>query len=652
VTSRISQVIGRIVMALCALVPWIAITDGLERTVVTATAFIIGAARVGMSQSSYNRAGASCLGLALPLVPWIGAHVLLVPVLAFFALRSSSQSGVLDDSNAGATGIRWISPFLGFLFGTVLGELVCATGLGGALPVGVFAEVRVDGVMRAIDLARAIFEVHLPTVAMAVRVLCAALVISWFASSSDTVHAFVKWLKRGCVVLALYAVGQYLAARYSGNLASAGVFWKLPNQTPLWDSLGRPSGLVTDPNALGVVLALTLWIVFLVQIPERLGRLWSALLVIAGVVSGSRTFLVSIALLLPLMAWYQGRKKLLWGALGAAFLAVVLVTSLDRYSGLVAQLVASEGLPMGVRRGVAALSLVRLEETFMSRGIFLDLASALGAGHWFFGVGADRFIDYVPLVGAELNVVRGWKDNSNNLYVGIITELGIAGACLFIIALFGRRVRCVESQLYSQRKVVNRSRKVCALWCVMMLGIVACTGPHTDFIEVLLLVGCLVAITTEPRCVSARVVCGTACAAVVLGVIASWHHEQGVYGWGTSATGATRWLSHSAKISARCERTPQGGSRAILLLRPQYIPQSEPLRVVLRVAAQASQEYFFRSSEVREVVVSCSIEDENLTSEEIFVYVSTSPAWSPYRAWPRVSGDRRILGVQQVVRTG
>jgi hypothetical protein len=496
---------------------------------------------------------------------------------------------------------------------------------------------------------------------LAQRVLCAALLISFFSGNSkvdsessngEMTLAFVKWLKRGTLILALYVLGQYLVALYSGGMASSAQFWRLPNQTALWDSLGRPSGLVTDPNALGLVLAFTLWIAFLVPVPGRLPGLWSALLIIAGVVSGSRTFLLSIGLLLALSAWAKQRRKLLWGALSAAILAVIMTTLLDSYSGIVGQLVASDNLPMGLRRGVAALSLYRLEETFMSRGIFFDLASAIGGGHWLFGVGADRFIDYVPLVGAELNLVRGWKDNSNNLYVGIITELGIVGACVFITAILGRRVRYAVPQVESQRVRLNHSGKVSALWCLVMLGVVACTGPHTDFIEVLLLVGCLVAITTEQRSLSARLTGGVACAALTLGIIASWHHEQGVYGWSDSATGATRWLSHRARIAGRCQRGPDGGSRVVFLFRPQYIPQSEPLRVVLTVAAQTSQEYLFRSSEVTEVAVSCSLEDDNLTSEQVFVNVSTSPAWSPYRAWPRVSGDRRILGVQQIVRVG
>jgi hypothetical protein len=654
VTSWISQVVGRLVIALCAMASWVAITDSLERLVVTATTFAVVVARGGLSRSSYDHVAARCLGLALPLVPWVGAQVLLVPVLAFFGLRPAQSDVLADSKGEGASG-AWIALFLGFIVGTVLGELARAIGLIGAAPVGGLADVRIDGVMRATDLVRAALEVQLPTWTMAVRVLCVVLVISFFSYSSETIHAFVKWLKRGCVVLALYVVGQYLAARYSGSLASSGVLWRLPNQTPLWDSLGRPSGLVTDPNALGVVLALSLWIAFLVPAPKRPGWLWSALLVVAGIVSGSRTFLISIALLLPLIAWCEQRRKLLWGALSAAALAIVCTTLLDRYSGFVGQLVASEGLPMGVRRGVAALSLLRLEETFMSRGVFIDLARAIGAGHRLFGIGAGRFIDYVPLVGAELNLVRGWKDNSNNFYIGILTELGIVGASLFMVAILGRRVRVTEPPVHSMSDTARGAKRTCAVWCLVMLGILGCTGPHTDFTEVLLLFAFLAAVTTEVRPVIGKISLmlpfrAAVCAAVLLGGIASGHHEQGVYGWGNTTTGATRWLSHSASVLARCERNPEGSSRAALLLRPQYIPQSEPLRVVLRVAGQEPQEFSFQSSDAREVTVPCSLAKSDLASEEVFVHIVTSPAWSPYRAWPRVSGDRRILGVQQVFR--
>lgn len=683
-TSRIFKVLGRLGIALFALAAFVTITDKVEQIVVTVAVFVVVAARVSLGHGSYDRLLASCMGLALPIVPWLGKHVLLVPLLTFFALRSL-QIGAPIDSKGEKTGIAWVMPFLSFLFGTVLGELFRSTGLGDTAwtvsQSGHLTGVRIDGVMRVADLIRALLDVHVTTWGMGVRVLLAALLISWFSSNIVARQAFVRSLARGCVILAVYATGQYLAARYSGSLASSGVFWKLPNQTDLWDSLGRPSGLVSDPNALGVVLALALWISFLSHSAARLSWLWSVLLSIAGIVSGSRTFLISLALLLFLIAWYQGRRKLIWGALSSAAAAVVITTLLDSYSGLVGQLVASESLPVGVRRGVAALSLMRLEETFMSRGVFIDLAGAIGKGHWIFGVGADRFIEYVPLVGAELNLVRGWKDNSNNLYVGIVTELGLVGAVLFILTIIGRRVRIAEPQVeqhpHLTRDVTKEAWKVCAVWCLVMLGILGCTGPHTDFIEVLVLVAYLVAVTTEqgnlpqrlrcclPRDFWGRISGSTPCTVmsavtlavvtvvwVALGFIASWHHEQGVYGWVNTTTGATRWLSHSATIAAQCRRGAQGESRVVLLLRPQYIPQSEPLRVLLTVSGQEPQEYLFRSSDVREVTALCSIGNTDQESEETFVHVSTSPAWSPYRAWPRVSGDRRILGVQQVMRAG
>lgn len=640
-----------------------ATADGLEQVAVAAVAVIVAVSSVGLSRSRYDLMGARCFGLALPIVPWIGPYLLLASGLFFFALRPA-QSAALLDSTPRTAGLLWIMPFLGLLVGTLVGETISAAGLLGPQSAGVLSQVRIDGLMRATDLIRALLEVHLPTWAISARVLFAGLVVSFFSSNSEAMRGFVMWLRRGCAVLALYVIVQYLTARYSGSMAIPWVLWKLPNQTPLWDALGRPSGLVTDPNALGVVLALTLWIAFLLPTPERpswpglwpgLSGLWSGLLLVAGFVSGSRTFLLSIALLLALLVWRERRGRLLWSALGVVAAAVIAVTLLDSYSGLVGQLVASEGLPMGLRRGVAALSLMRLEETFMSRGVFLDLASAIGAGNWLFGVGADRFIDYVPLIGAEQNIVRGWKDNSNNLYVGIATELGLVGAGLFICVLLGRRVRSPEQRAASMIGMKGEQRSVCALWCLVMLGILGFTGPHTDFIEVLMLVGLLVAVTTEQRSLSGslsrRFWGAIACAAVVVGGIASWYHEQGVYGWNNTTFGASRWLSHTARITALCERGTDSGPRVSLLLQPQYIPQREPLRVTVTVTGQVPHEALFRSTEVQDVTLPCSIADGNLMSDQVAVHISTSPAWSPYRAWPRTSGDRRILGVQQLFRS-
>ena len=115
----------------------------------------VGFARVGLAQDSYDRLGASCLGIALAVLPWVGTHVLLVPMLSFFALRSE-PSAACAAVNGRADGIGWVVPFLGFLLGTVLGELVRATVLHDSVSsgdaIGVLTGLRIDGVMRVVDM--------------------------------------------------------------------------------------------------------------------------------------------------------------------------------------------------------------------------------------------------------------------------------------------------------------------------------------------------------------------------------------------------------------------------------------------------------------------------------------------------------------------
>ena len=79
----------------------------------------------------------------------------------------------------------------------------------------------------------------------------------------------------------------------------------------------------------------------------------------------------------------------------------------------------------------------------------------------------------------------------------------------------------------------------------------------------------------------------------------------------------------------------------------KYIPSSAPLKVTVSTGSDAGkdeQTLELRSSQDSQVRVRCAE-----LSKEVGVAALTRPAWSPYRASPGRSNDRRILGVEQVL---
>ena len=107
-----------------------------------------------------------------------------------------------------------------------------------------------------------------------------------------------------------------------------------------------------------------------------------------------------------------------------------------------------------------------------------------------------------------------------------------------------------------------------------------------------------------------------------------------------------RWLTHNARINLPCKQIA-GGSEAVITLRAKYIPSSAPIKVTVSTGSDAGkdeQTLELRSSQDSQVRVRCAE-----LSKEVGVAVLTRPAWSPYRASPGRSNDRRILGVEQVL---
>ncbi len=544
-------------------------------------------------------------GFFLPLTPLIGAKVmesgsLILLLFLVWLLR-------------GVRWFSWASPILLYLVGTALYEI----GMSVIGQYSFFSMVRLDELSRVRDALRSFFAVQCPSWRYLTHVVLFIGAIDVFSASREFSSYWRRSFLYGAALSALYAISQWCG-------------WTplhLPNQTQFWTSIGRVSGLMTDPNALGVVMALSIWMVIHRDVtegkPSGDSTVLSLLFLGAGVVSGSRTFWLGVGLLVVGITYLRARR-LLWILLVAGLSAIAIVSALDIYTPFVSIVQESSALPQGVKRIVSAMSLSRFEETVASRSVFLTLARAIIDRDPLFGVGANAFASYVPLAGASIPSLKGWIDNSNNFYLGIVAEFGIIGFFAFGMTVLSRRLKADAAV-------------GCAVVVLSTIGIMLLTGPHTDFVEVLLPVSLLVGMTTAVRRTQSYLQAYTSLLFLVAGSIAGSHHELGVYGWHADSDRLRRWLSPDATVLVLCEEASVGEEQSVVV-KPSYVPLREPLTLLIR-----------SSSFSREIQLS-DLSEMTIPLQCGRYRFSVSPAWSPARAWPRDSDDRRLLGIEQIIR--
>lgn len=586
-----------------ALLPQMLTCSQTHLLIYGACALCVGAAAVIKRHLNFRFLALSW-GFVLPLMPFLGVEIVetasLLVVLVLVALSPQ---------------VRWFgwgAPILFYLGGSALYE-TAASVIGQHSYASL---VRLDELSRVHDALRGFFAVQAPSWRYLSHVVLLVGCVDIFSSLPALGAHWRKGFLVGATLSALYAVTQWC-----GILP-----WTLPNQTPFWTAIGRVSGLMTDPNALGVVMALALWILLYRDAPTRVvtrGILTPALLFMAaGIVSGSRTFWIGLSVLVIGMA-YRRAPRLLWKLVVACMVLLAAVSVVDVYTPLITMVQASDSLPQGIKRIISAMSLARIEDTIASRRIFFTLARSIIERDPLFGVGPNAFAAYVPLAGASIPSLRGWIDNSNNFYLGIIGELGILGFCAFLMTVTARRLRVSDVPL--------------AKAAIVAVGVMLVTGPHIDFVEVLVPVAFLFGMGTTPRRGQSYVTAYISILFAISGAISASHHERGVYGWRADGSGIRRWLSPASIIQVRCA-DEQAKNEGKIVFKPAYVPTREPLRLAIQ-----SKEY------ARELDLSDPSEQSILLPCGRYS-VSVTPAWSPARAWPQDSADRRLLGVEQVER--
>jgi hypothetical protein len=557
---------------------------------------------------------------------WLwGAFVPILPLLGDFGISAVSigMVGLLGGRRLRLDRVVWILPLLSLMAGTVVVEVL-------RYGAEFFGSVSINDFARARGMLEWFLNTHAHSWKALSWVVTFGLVVALFESVPPVFDGVRRGLGVGIACAALVTIAQHL------DLFA----FVLPNQTAFWTGINRLSGTFSDPNAQGICLALSYFLIA----GDKRGRessrwffvLLSILIVVAGLLSGSRSFVLALIIGALVGAWWKSRRLVIVSLL-AGMALILSVSLLDLYTPWFSQVVSSDLIPEGGRRVLMSCSVVRATESFFSRGIFFRMGLGLFEHFPLFGVGVNQFRSYVPALVAQLGLdIGGWTDNSNNFYLGLLTELGLLGTLVFIVTVAGRAL------------VVKGADTFC-LSGLIVLGFLLLTGPHLDFPEVLFLTAGLVAASTRSRDFRALRVLTVAGISVTIGALSALAREQGGYLWEAQRGHSEQWLSPAAEIAVACSCD---GS-AELILESSYVPTTSPLTVSVRASSGESRVVDFTRSEAQKLTFRCPNQPSQMGDHnpgKMKFSILTTPGWSPSRAWPEKSRDTRILGIRVRVR--
>jgi hypothetical protein len=538
-----------------------------------------------------------CFGASVPLLPSLGSHGLLLCTVAFCIFR-------LPRSLPKA---QWAVPFLALLTATAVGEailpIVTVQWWGGAI----------QGVRSLLSFGY-LLDAQIPTLDLLLRMAVLVSLVQLFQySEARERKCFVTGLTMGAIVASLVTLTQVF------NLLPI----ELPNQTAFWNLVHRFTGTFTDPNAQGVFLALLPFVVFscVTNANRAECRRPIALLVVAallmlglsaGLVSGSRSFvmvvLFSIAVLFVRHSW---RVAVVFTTVAIA--GVAAITILDAYTPLVANALNAPLVPEGLRRAVGTISLSRVSESFFSRQVFSIMALHLFVLNPVLGIGADRFSSFVPSIESIVGVdLKGWVDNSNNFYLGVLAEFGILGVVACCLSIRSRSFKDGEPV---------------AKLGLAALALALLTGPHLDFSEVLVLAAFLISQATvpasEPKADEQRFAQVTTLFVCSLGLLGGLFREHGTYAWEREGSQYHQWLSPVAVVttSCGCEESSK------LQIESPSGSVERPVTTILRGIDGWKRTVTFTRPGVHEITLPCSSGPE------------TAPEYTPARLRLLVATD-------------
>jgi O-antigen ligase len=350
-------------------------------------------------------------------------------------------------------------------------------------------------------------------------------------------------------------IGALSALQYAGFLEAL-----FPQRWSFWMGIQRFGGLFTDPNALGLCAALCVLLgLHFVQQQRSLFAafavfLWGFL----GLVSGSRTFFLItvgafVLCLVPVvMTYYRSTKHrtrlvicVLFGVLSIPLALMLLASSTNL---------------TGVQRLAKLMDPATVMQELSSRAVFFRVNLALFAEHPWFGVGFNNFDRHFVATSTALGfATERWQDNPNSFYLGICSELGLAGLLLFLLGIF--RVQW--------RWSTNEQFLTAGGYAFFLALIVGC---HLDFIEVALLAPCVVQACIGTSSSLFPRMRGAALCILAAGAIFLMMKPQGAAGYYRRDDGI--YVRRSAHVSLTC-------GKPVIVDAPLLTRGREPCTVVI-----------------------------------------------------------------------
>ena len=260
-----------------------------------AAALLFRAARAGRPPAFSRIGGLSpLLGFLLPLTPWIAPHIVAGCALSLFLVKPYDQNA--------ARSARWAAPLFAYVLASAVTECVWSSRAL-LLDFGLWDALASLNIERTLQIGHAFLATSGSSLGLLAHLSLFILCVALFESNSAVRAPWRRGFTAGALVSALYIIFQWLLWPHL-NLA---------NQTNFWTSLHRISGLGSDPNAAGIVLGIALWLMATAPQARRKARWLAAVtalvMLFAGVLTGSRTFMLSVALLAASIIWAHARSS-------------------------------------------------------------------------------------------------------------------------------------------------------------------------------------------------------------------------------------------------------------------------------------------------------------------------------------------------------
>lgn len=356
-----------------------------------------------------------------------------------------------------------------------------------------------------------------------------------------------------------------------------------------WSSINRKAGVCTDPNALGIFSFLAIALMLSVDCSNRLLK-WGVIIsyFILGIISGSRSFILGAVLLVLLNALsvlIQGRRILTIGLLLASFLSLISAISLINFNFIS----SVTWIPEAIKRTLISVHAVGFWDAMASRLIFWKLSYAKFMQYPISGVGFNQFETQLADFSSSIDVdLKGWIDNPNSFYLGILAEQGILGLIAIVIGLL-----LVKWHLNASSKLGKLS--------IIIFFILLLFGPHFDFIEVSSLFGLLLGITfniqLRPTCLK---YCYALLFVIALVTLYSASNLNAQISYGSFSRNGKIFVRSSGRIKLKCEESV----KAIKLSVPGKKLSELPTNVTIN-ALSNSQNVQLASEKPQTVQIQC-----------------------------------------------